>query len=441
MNYLLIYTLSYSVLMSLSACVGLIVTGNKLNYSRFKCFLMLSIPKTVFSLVRYYFENYESNMMLLIILIGSMMIFDTFLLFVIYDCPYIQKILYIGMMDIAFAPILFVKQSFESKYLTAEGSLQFNSITDIVVPLVCYTVCFILLVTAVYFIGKLINKINFNKPIFDIFGMLALFGYIAIELIAVVMFWQNLVGRENQFLQYFNCALIYCCSMLIMYFVSNIFTKRRLLREIEYLNTEKDREFKYYSLMRNHNEEIRKIKHDLTGHFSVLNSLVRDRRYDKLEEYIATLSHNYSSIKRVVFTNNIMADAVITTAVQKCDENNISFECEGTLPEDCIIDDVSITCIFSNILDNAVEANEKVTGEKHIKLSVYNKNDCIVISCKNSKEPDSKPEKRFFATTKTENGHGFGIKIIKEIVASYNGVVTLDDKGADFEISLLVPNK
>lgn len=439
MDYSVVYTVVYSILMSISACAGLVCTGIKKHYSTVKCFLMLCIPKTIFSLIRYYFENFESNLILLIILILSMMIFDVIMLFIVFDCPMIQKVLYIAMMDIFFMPVLLVKQAFESKHLTDRNTLEFESFFQMLIPLICYAVLFAFMVVMVHFLGKLINKINFTKPIFDIFGVLALFGYLAVELIAAVMFWENLVGRSNQFIQYFNCALIYCVSLLIMYIVSTYITKRRLMRKIDVLNTEKERQFKYYNLVKTHNEEIRKIKHDLNGHFGVLSALVKDSQYDKLAEYITRLSNNYTQIKRVVYTSNLMADAVITSAAYKCEQNAIRFDCEGTLPDDCVIDDVSLTCIFSNILDNAVEACEKTNTDKYIKLSVFNKSDCIVITCKNSKSENIKPKETLFKTTKKESGHGFGIRIIKEIVTEHDGVVSFDDSGTEFEISLLIP--
>lgn len=441
MDYLLIYTLTFSVLMSISACAALVCTGLKLNFSALKCFIMLCIPKTIFSIIRYYFENYESNFILLIILILSMMIFDVIMLFVIFDSPMIQKALYIGMMDIVFMPVLLVKQAFEENHLTDEKTLVFDNFFELLIPLISYAFLFTGMVILVHFLGKLINKINFRRPIFDIFGILALFGYLSVELISVVMYWENIVGRENQFIQYFNCALIYCVSMLIMYLISTYFTKRRLIREIEVLNKEKEQDFKYYNLMKTHNEEIRKIRHDLNGHFDVLNTLIKEKQYDKIDEYISSLSDNYGRIKRVVYTSNLLADAVITSAVQKCERNSIDFECEGFIADNCFIDDVSLTCIFSNILDNAIEACIKSEGNKHIKLSVYNKSECIVINCINTKDKSAKPKENFFRSTKTENGHGFGIRIIKEIVATYDGVVTFEDKGDEFEISLLIPQK
>lgn len=439
MDYSLIYTLTFSVLMSISACAALVCTGLKLNYSPFKCFVLLCIPKTVFSIIRYYFENYESNFVLLIILILSMMLFDVIMLFVIFDSPMIQKALYIGTLDIVFMPVLLVKQAFETNYLSDNNTLVFDSFFQLLIPLISYVFLFTGMVILVHFLGKLINKINFRRPIFDIFGVLALFGYLSIELVSVVMYWENIVGRENQFLQYFNCALVYCISMLIMYIISTFITKRRLMREIEVLNKEKEQDFKYYNLMKTHNEEIRKIKHDLNGHFDVLNTFLKEKEYDKIDDYISSLSDNYSKIKRVVYTSNLLADAVITSAVEKCEQNSIDFECEGFIEKDCFIDDVSLTCIFSNILDNAIEACIKTDGRKHIKLSIFNKSECIVINCINTKDESAKPKENFFSSTKTESGHGFGIRIIKEIVSSYDGIVNFADKGKEFEISLLIP--
>ena len=112
MDYSIIYTIIFSIFMSISACAGLVCIGTKTHYPLLKCFFMLLIPKTIFSLIRYYFENFESNLILLILLILSMMIFDVIMLFVIFDCPMIQKILYIAMMDVIFIPILLVKQAF-----------------------------------------------------------------------------------------------------------------------------------------------------------------------------------------------------------------------------------------------------------------------------------------------------------------------------------------
>lgn len=430
----------FSVLMSVSACAALVNAEIKTNYTRLKSFLMICIPKTIFSLIRYYFENFESNYFLLIILLLSMMIFDTMILFVVFDCKMIQKVMAIAMLDIIFIPVLLVKQTIESKFTTPQNTIEFNNIIQPVLALLIYTVLFTIIVLFAHVICKIIKKINFDKPIFDIFGVLALFAYLSIELISCVMFWQNLVGRTNQFIQYFNCALIYCCSLSLMYLVSSHFTKKRLRHEIEILNAAKEQEYKYYDLMKNHNEEIRKIKHDLNSHFDVMLSLINSKQYDKLNDYITGLSDNYNQIRKVVYTSNMMVDAVISSAIEKCNKNNIIFNFEGMLPDPCFVDDISVTCIFSNILNNAIESCEKMNKNKYIKLSVFYKKECIVVECKNSKLTTPK-NRDILKSSKQSSEHGFGIKIIKDIVAEYNGVACFTDNKNEFEVSILIPAK
>lgn len=430
----------FSVLMSVSACAALVNAEIKTNYTRLKSFLMICIPKTIFSLIRYYFENFESNYFLLIILLLSMMIFDTMILFVVFDCKMIQKVMAIAMLDIIFIPVLLVKQTIESKFTTPQNTIEFNNIIQPVLALLIYTVLFTIIVLFAHVICKIIKKINFDKPIFDIFGVLALFAYLSIELISCVMFWQNLVGRTNQFIQYFNCALIYCCSLSLMYLISSHFTKKRLRREIEILNAAKEQEYKYYDLMKNHNEEIRKIKHDLNSHFDVMLSLINSKQYDKLNDYITGLSDNYNQIRKVVYTSNMMVDAVISSAIEKCNKNNIIFSFEGMLPDPCFVDDISVTCIFSNILNNAIESCEKMNENKYIKLSVFYKKECIVVECKNSKLTTPK-NRDILKSSKQSAEHGFGIKIIKDIVAEYNGVACFTDNKNEFEVSILIPSK
>lgn len=442
-DYSLIYVIFYSFMMSLSCGLALTFSGMKLRYKPYTCFFMLFIPKAVYNFCRFYIESYGKNVTAIIILTIFCVFFDFVLIVAAFDCSFQEKVVTIAEMDMIFIPVLIIKQTFEQRYQTNEnGPLIFDNFRQLLLLMAAYIVAFAVVLFILYIVSMLTRKINFNTKAFDIFGKIALAAYLIIEISSVAGYFEGIMVRKNNILLYFVVSLIWAAVFIPLYMINSYISKKRLLREIEVLNAEKEREYKYYNLMKDHNDEIRRIRHDLNGHFSVLNSLVKNGEYERLEDYVSRLSDDYFKVKRVTYTSNLMADAVISSAVQKCAEKNIKFDFTGTLPDNCFVDDVSLTCIFSNILNNAVEACERVTDSSaFISLEVYNKSGCVVISCKNSKRLSEAPEGSHFSTLKKDSGHGFGVKIIKDVVASYDGVISFEDSGEVFEVSLLLPQK
>ena len=95
--------------------------------------------------------------------------------------------------------------------------------------------------------------------------------------------------------------------------------------------------------------------------------------------------------------------------------------------------------LFGNILDNAIEAVQKLPEpERKIQLSVGRQMDMLCIYCENP-----------YATIQKENGtlttlksdyknHGLGIKQIRRIAAKYNGTVDIRTENQTFSISVLL---
>lgn len=95
------------------------------------------------------------------------------------------------------------------------------------------------------------------------------------------------------------------------------------------------------------------------------------------------------------------------------------------------INDVDISILLSNLLDNAIEGCD--LSDPNISLDMERKGTFIYIAVKNkiaSSVLKDNPELKTIKKDKRE--HGFGIKSIKSIAEKYNGNVEFNEKNGYF---------
>lgn len=88
-----------------------------------------------------------------------------------------------------------------------------------------------------------------------------------------------------------------------------------------------------------------------------------------------------------------------------------------------------ICLILGNLLENAVEAAEKVEGKKYIKIQMkYDKNNLLIFVMNNYKGQLLKIKDKGLRSTKSDAGnHGVGLQSVYRAVDKYHGTVVIDD--------------
>lgn len=234
--------------------------------------------------------------------------------------------------------------------------------------------------------------------------------------------------------------------LLIKESEAQYFQKKNTISEY-YLETQKQ----HYETLTESNREIRKIKHDMKNHIYCLQGLYECGKYEELGKYLGEMDE---SLKQVAVTNYVgheIADAIISEKKHKAEELGILLNAEGALfgVEFAAID---VCTIFSNILDNAIEATQKLPADKRqIDLKVgRNKNYLFISECNPVEHAPAISDNAIATTKKNSANHGFGITNIKEAAAKYDGDVQLfveEDKsqdaqknsGAMFHIEVMIP--
>ena len=97
------------------------------------------------------------------------------------------------------------------------------------------------------------------------------------------------------------------------------------------------------------------------------------------------------------------------------------------------LDDVDLTIIISNILDNAIEATKSIE-DAHIDVQLKMKNNYFVFSCTNNYSSDYATKKK---SSKLEK-HGLGLDNVTHVIRKYNGEIKIEDSEEVFRISFFV---
>lgn len=135
------------------------------------------------------------------------------------------------------------------------------------------------------------------------------------------------------------------------------------------------------SVLAHQYEEIKTIylnmrgwRHDYHNHIQVMKAHMALGQMEALSGYLDALEQELSRVDAYVKSGNLMIDAILNSKLSLARQQEIALHCTATLPERLSISDVDLCVILGNLLDNAIEACEKIAAEERF-LRIY----CAVI--------------------------------------------------------------
>ncbi len=205
--------------------------------------------------------------------------------------------------------------------------------------------------------------------------------------------------------------------------------------------------FEAYSEYRDFIEESKKFRHDLVNHLSVLSSSLYESENStelvKLKQNTEELISETKKLKINEYRSvPSILNALFAIKEHSAEEKNIDLKYQIALSDKLFISDYDLVGILSNLLDNALEACDKISDkEKDIVLKMFNRNGYLCIDITNTFNPENDPIKNNFRTTKDNNlEHGFGSHIIASIVKKYNGYINISNTDEKITIYIALNN-
>lgn len=189
-----------------------------------------------------------------------------------------------------------------------------------------------------------------------------------------------------------------------------------------------------------HEETVQCLRHDIKNHIQNIMYLVKDNSVEELESYINNMNLQLEKIDTTRYTKNTVIDIILNRKLKECNNQGISITIKtdtiGKLP----LTEMDMSSILTNLLDNAIEANERLESNRFIDVEMYHFKGYYVLKVKNSYDGLLIKHKGTILTRKEEKlSHGYCIHIVKKLVKRYHGEIEIQEDGRVFMVAVILP--
>ena len=279
-----------------------------------------------------------------------------------------------------------------------------------------------------------LKKLNIKSEL-SIKQYLSVFVPITANIIFIIVMWSFVYKYipNNTHINYIVLVLsglLIFSNISIITIINSIVRDKQLKIENQKIKEKIDIQYNYYLSLKKEQEKIDKFRHDMKNHLICIKNLAKT---EESEKYIEKINFEINQNTVDFNTGSPILDIIFYEKSLICIDKKIEYQFDVDYSKCEFIDVIDTCSIFSNLLDNAIEACDKIDqGDKVIELKGNVANEFFVIKCENTKVNDVLYLGENITTDKEDKElHGIGLKSIRESFEKYGGdinIEVLDDK-------------
>lgn len=261
--------------------------------------------------------------------------------------------------------------------------------------------------------------------------------------LVVFLFFVYLANQTFQAFNYYITGIwlfftvLFALFMFLMYFSLE---NRQKKMKLDFSAMKNELLEKNYQAINEIYTNNARLYHDLNNHLNVLYQLLEENGDNETaKQYIQEISKPVTQLSRIVWTGTDVIDVIINSKLQKMEELGISAKIDTEFPSNTTILPHDMCTILANLLDNAIEAAEKLPEGRHAALVIRRINRFVVIKVSNSCVGSKRASSDFPATSKEDTEHhGWGLSNVQETTQKYGGTMRCHQENGEFVVTVML---
>jgi hypothetical protein len=179
--------------------------------------------------------------------------------------------------------------------------------------------------------------------------------------------------------------------------------------------------------------------HEFKHQLQVIFDLLSNGDSSKAKEYISQLQVTLTSRIFVANTNHAIVDAILNEKYHLAKDNQIDISYKVNDLSGLNISTNAIVVLLSNLLDNAIEACQKIEYNRAIECTILLKDE-LFISVRNTALPVCIVDGQIETTKTPKAEHGYGLPGVTRVLMQLNAEYAIECSNGWFQFVAEIPN-
>ncbi len=269
------------------------------------------------------------------------------------------------------------------------------------------------------------------------FGLLSIIGIVVSIAITMIPLTDTITDDYARLTVVAGFAAVYAFGF---YYMTSLLEKESQMQKLSLLHEQTQNQMDLYQSMKKHYEQQRRFSHDYKNQLNCIQGMIESGQTKEALEYISGLTGNFRQNEMCINTGHAVVNIMLNQKYHEASDKGIVMTMVSGNLSELTVSEEDIVTLLGNLLDNAIEACEKLDENKVIQFKMVLEEEQLVLSIRNPvKDTVQIKDNRIVTSKRDKSGHGIGLLNVDSVIRKNNGTCVLKCENGWFTFAAMLP--